>query len=68
MAAFYRKDPLEEFKTSSLSRKYKGLYSDGYVSGIQCSISADTRENVTLLRADLAKNLKKISSIQLLFL
>ncbi|GBL87303.1 hypothetical protein AVEN_134647-1 [Araneus ventricosus] len=52
------KTPEEGLKVSTLCGKKNGLYLEGCICGIPCSILVDTGANITILRTELAQNLK----------
>ncbi|GBM54877.1 hypothetical protein AVEN_158313-1 [Araneus ventricosus] len=56
---FLNKAPEKGLKVSTLCGKKNGLYLEGSICGIPCSMLVDTGANVTLLRTDLDKKLKE---------
>ncbi|GBN72271.1 hypothetical protein AVEN_238992-1 [Araneus ventricosus] len=56
---FLYKAPEEGLKVSALCGGRNGLYLEGSICGIPCLMLVDTGANVTLVRIDLAQNLKE---------
>ncbi|GBO11509.1 Retrovirus-related Pol polyprotein from transposon 297 [Araneus ventricosus] len=56
---FLNKAPEEGLKVSALCGGKNGLYLEGSICGIPCLMLVDTGANVTLVRTDLAQNLKE---------
>ncbi|GBM12535.1 hypothetical protein AVEN_188703-1 [Araneus ventricosus] len=58
MLPFLNKAPEEGLKVFTLCGKKNGLYLEGFICGIECSMLVDAGANATLLKTDLARTLK----------